>query len=78
MFSIMVVRMRHTKSQRNRTRSHHRLTSPAVTMDKNSSVPHLRHRASLVTGQYKGRMVIDLQAKIAKKAKRTKVAKKIS
>ncbi len=68
----MVVRMRHTKSQRNRTRSHHRLTSPAVTMDKNSNVPHLRHRASLVTGQYKGRTVIDLQAKIAKKAKRDK------
>ncbi len=72
----MVVRMRHTKSQRNRTRSHHRLTSPAVTMDKNSNVPHLRHRASLVTGQYKGRTVIDMQAKITKKAKRDKQAKK--
>ncbi len=68
----MVVRMRHTKSQRNRTRSHHRLDKPAVTMDKNSNVPHLRHRASLVTGQYKGRIVIDVQAKIAKKAKKNK------
>lgn len=68
----MVVRMRHTKSQRNRTRSHHRLDKPAITLDKNSNVPHLRHRASLVTGQYKGRMVIDVQAKIAKKAKKNK------
>ncbi len=68
----MVVRMRHTKSQRNRTRSHHRLDKPSVTMDKNTGVPHLRHRASLVTGQYKGRTVIDVAAKIAKKAKKSK------
>jgi len=72
----MVVRMRHTKSQRNRTRSHDRLSNPSVTMDKETNVPHLRHRASLVTGKYKGRVVIDIQAKLAKKAKKTKVAKK--
>lgn len=71
----MVVRMRHTKSQRNRTRSHHRLVKPAVTLDKNTNVPHLRHRASVVTGQYKGRTVIDMKAKIAKKLKREKTAK---
>lgn len=68
----MVVRMRHTKSQRNRTRSHHRLDKPAVTLDKNTNVPHLRHRASLVTGQYKGRKVIDVEAKLVKKAKKAK------
>jgi hypothetical protein len=39
-------------------------------MDKNTGVPHLRHRASLVTGQYKGRTVIDMTAKLAKKAKK--------
>ncbi len=68
----MVVRMRHTKSQRNRTRSHDKLFNPAVTLDKNTNIPHLRHRASLVTGQYKGRQVIDVQAKIAKRAKKSK------
>jgi hypothetical protein len=47
-----------------------------VTLDKNTNVPHLRHRASLVTGQYKGRVVIDMQAKIAKKAKKAKESKK--
>lgn len=72
----MVVRMRHTKSQRNRTRSHHRLDKPAVTLDKNTNVPHLRHRASTVTGQYKGRVVIDVQAKLAKKAKKNKAQAK--
>lgn len=71
----MVVRMRHTKSQRNRTRSHHRLSSPSITLDKATNVPHLRHRASLVTGQYKGRTVIDMAAKLAKKAKRAKQIK---
>lgn len=72
----MVVRMRHTKSQRNRTRSHDRLSAPAVTLDKATNVPHLRHRASLVTGQYKGRVVIDVQAKITKRAKKASAAKK--
>ena len=68
----MVVRMRHTKSQRNRTRSHHKLSRPALTVDKNTNVPHLRHRASTITGQYRGRTVIDLKAKLAKKAKKKK------
>ncbi|MBI4156081.1 MAG: 50S ribosomal protein L32 [Candidatus Zambryskibacteria bacterium] len=67
--------MRSTKSHRNNRRSHDRLFSPAVTLDKNTNVSHLRHRASLVTGQYKGRMVIDMQAKLSKKAKRDKQAK---
>jgi uncharacterized protein (DUF3820 family) len=47
-------------------------------MDKNTNVPHLRHRASMVTGQYKGRVVIDMQAKIARRAKKEKEAKKNS
>ncbi len=73
----MVVRMRSTKSHRNNRRSHDGLSSPAVTLDKNTNTPHLRHRASLVTGQYKGRMVLDVQAKITKRAKKAKEAKKV-
>ena len=72
----MVVRMRSTKAHRNNRRSHNGLSSPSVTMDKATNVPHLRHRASLVTGQYKDRVVIDVQAKLAKKAKRDKQAQK--
>jgi len=68
----MVVRMRSTKSHRNHRRSHDGLSNPAVTMDKNSSVPHLRHRASLVTGQYKGRMVIDVQARLQREQRSQK------
>jgi large subunit ribosomal protein L32 len=72
----MVVRMRSTKSHRNNRRSHDGLANPSVTMDKTTNVPHLRHRASLVTGQYKGRVVIDIQAKLAKKSKKASQAKK--
>ena len=72
----MVVRMRSTKSHRNHRRSHDGLGNPSVTLDKNSKVPHLRHRASLITGLYKGRMVIDVKAKIAKRAKKAQAAKK--
>ncbi len=68
--------MRHTKSERNSTRSHHRLDKPAVTLDKETNVPHLRHRASSVTGKYKGRDVLNVQAKLDKKAKKAKTAKK--
>ena len=70
--SIMVVRMRATKSHRNNRRSHIRLSSPAITHEAGSSVAHMRHRASLVTGKYKGRVVIDMQAKLDKKAKKAK------
>ena len=73
---IMVVRMRSTKSHRNHRRSHDGLSSPAVTMDKNTNVAHLRHRVSLVTGMYKGRQVIDVQKKINKRLKRDKQAQK--
>jgi ribosomal protein L32 len=72
----MVVRMRSTKGHRNNRRSHDGLSNPAVTLDKGSNVPHLRHRASLVTGKYKGRVVIDIQKKLDKKAKKAKANKK--
>lgn len=72
----MVVRMRHTRAQRGNTRAHLRLVNPAVTLDKNTNVPHLRHRASLVTGEYRGRKVLDIQAKIEKKTKRAKANQK--
>ncbi len=71
----MVVRMRSTKSHRNNRRSHDGLSNPSVTSDKGTIVPHLRHRASLVTGQYRGRMVIDVAGRIAKKAKAKKASK---
>ena len=70
----MVVRMRSTKSHRNNRRAHDSLSNPSLTLDTNTNVPHMRHRASLVTGEYRGRKVIDIQKKIAKQTKKTKKA----
>lgn len=72
----MVVRMRSTKSHRNNRRSHDRIFSPSLTLDKETNAPHMRHRASLVTGKYRGRQVIDVQAKLVKKEKKEKRNKK--
>ena len=69
----MVVRMRHTRAHRDNRRSHHALANPAIATDKGVGVPHLRHRASLVTGEYRGRKVLDLSAKLDKKAKKAQV-----
>jgi ribosomal protein L32 len=71
----MVVRMRHTRAHRDNRRSHHALENPAIAVDKKSGVPHLRHRASLTTGEYHGRTVIDVQAKLDKRAKKAQARK---
>ncbi|MDD4803642.1 MAG: 50S ribosomal protein L32 [Candidatus Paceibacterota bacterium] len=62
----MVNRMRHTRSQRGNTRSHHALKGLALTKcpDCNSAV--IRHQACSNCGKYKGRVVINLEAKSVK------------
>lgn len=71
----MTVRMRHTKGHRNNRRSHHALAKPAVGVEGDAKVPHLRHRASAVTGTYRGRQVLDVVKKQTKKVQK-KAAKK--
>lgn len=67
--------MRHTRAHTKNRRSHHSLSAPTLTTNE-KGVTHLRHRASAVTGTYKGRQVIDIDAKLAKKeAKRQQKAK---
>ena len=66
----MVVRMRHTRSHTKNRRSHHALEKPAVSKDESGNF-HLRHRLSKTTGMYRGRKIIDLTAKLEKKAKKT-------
>lgn len=68
----MVVRMRHTKSHRNNRRSHHKVDKPALTVDASTGVRHLRHRASEVTGTYRGRVVIDVEKKLRKEVRKQK------
>jgi len=68
----MVVRMRHTRSQRGNTRSHHALVSPSLTLCKECGSPKAPHSVCVVCGKYKGRQVVDVHSKLAKKEKRAK------
>lgn len=70
----MVVRMRSTRSHTGNRRSHHALKNPALTTDTKTGTTHLRHRASAITGQYKGITVIDVEKKAKKAAKKAKEA----
>jgi ribosomal protein L32 len=67
----MVIRMRHTRAHTGNRRSHHALKANTIVTDTESKVPHLRHRASLETGTYRGRQVIDVVKEAAKKAKKS-------
>ncbi|MCA9356266.1 50S ribosomal protein L32 [Candidatus Nomurabacteria bacterium] len=68
----MVVRMRHTRAHTANRRSHHALKSQAIINDKDTGVPHLRHRVSLTDGRYKGKSVINVVKKATKKTKKSK------
>ncbi len=68
----MVVRMRHTKSQRGNTRSHHALQASILTLCKECGSPKLPHVVCTVCGKYKGRAVLDVHSKIAKAKKKAK------
>lgn len=70
----MVVRMRATRSHRNNRRSHHALSAARVSKCTNCAAPHKRHAVCMNCGTYRGRKVLDLAAKAAKKA--TKIAAK--
>lgn len=72
----MVVRMRHNRSQRGNVRSHHALTAPSFTLCKECGSPKAPHEVCTVCGKYKGRQVVDVHAKLAKKEKRAKEKEK--
>jgi large subunit ribosomal protein L32 len=66
----MTIRMRHTRAHTRNRRAHHKAQKPTLSKDKEGGTVHLRHRASSVTGKYKGRSVIDVEKKAIKKAKK--------
>lgn len=70
----MVNRMRHNRSQRGSTRSHHALKGIALTKCQDCNSPVLRHQACSNCGKYRGRVVINLEKK--SKTKITKTPKK--
>ena len=67
---IMVIRMRHTRAHTANRRSHHGLDAARLTKCVNCGAFHLRHRACSTCGQYRGRNVLNVTAKIEKRAKK--------
>lgn len=70
----MVNRMRHNRSQRGSTRSHHALKGIALTKCSDCNSPVMRHQACSNCGKYRGKVVINLEKKT--KAVATKTSKK--
>lgn len=73
----MVNRMRATRSHRDNRRSHHALDAARTSKCGNCGAAHKTHTICMSCGWYKGRKVIDLAAKAARKAnKKTAAAKR--
>ena len=72
---FMVVRMRHTRSHTANRRSHHALISPRMSKCECGAM-RSPHRACAVCGKYNGKVVVDMVAKAARKAKKIQEAKK--
>jgi hypothetical protein len=47
-----------------------------IAVDGKTGTPHLRHRASLTTGVYRGRQVIDVMKRVEKKTTKRAAKKK--
>jgi len=67
-----VPKRRHTKSKRNRRRSHIKLTIPTLNKCPKCAKPVLPHVACLSCGFYKGKEVIDVMKKLTKKERKAK------
>lgn len=63
----MVVRMRHTRAHTANRRSHHALSEKTLAKCECGAV-RVSHRACPQCGRYRGRVVVDMAAKAAKRA----------
>lgn len=68
----MSVRMKVTRAKTGSRRANHALLGPRLTKDAETGEPRLRHRVSPTTGRYRGRVVIDMAAQIAKREEKRK------
>ncbi|MDO8482588.1 MAG: 50S ribosomal protein L32 [bacterium] len=64
--------MRANRSHRGNRRGHFALKGPRFSACKDCGASHLRHRVCATCGKYKGVQVLDVVAKIDKKAKKHK------
>ena len=68
----MVIRMRHTKSKRNRVRSHHALKPARFGVCSHCARSVTPHMMCANCGYYRGRQVVDVLAKLDKKERKKK------
>lgn len=68
----MVVRMRHTSSATGQRRSHHALKAAVFSRCSHCGKEARPHAVCANCGYYKGRQIIDVLAKLDKKAKKKK------
>lgn len=73
----MTVRMRHTKSHTANRRSHHALKEENLSVCPDCKAPVRRHRVCASCGKYKGRVIVDVVAKIEKKQQKAKAKAKL-
>ena len=66
----MSSRMRTNSGQTGKRRSHHKVGEERLSKD--DGVYHMRHRASLETGTYRGEQVIDVRSKRQKQLERAR------
>jgi len=66
------MRQRHTKSRRNNVRSHHALKAQILAICPKCGQNVLPHRTCPNCGTFKGKEVIDVLKKLAKKERRDK------
>ena len=64
----MSVRMKLTHSKTRSRRAHHGVAAPRLTRDTKTGSIHRRHFADPQTGFYRGRQIIDVAGRTAKKA----------
>ncbi len=69
---MAVPKQRHTKSRRNRRRSHHALKKQGLSSCPKCGTNILPHRLCQNCGTYRGMEVIDVTAKLSKKEKKAK------
>lgn len=72
----MSVRMRHTRSHTKNRRSHHALGEPRLSVCPDCKAPNKRHTMCASCGRYRGRVVVDMAAKIEKKQEKAKAKAK--
>lgn len=70
--------MRHTRGHTRNRRSHHALSATSLVLCSNCGMPNLKHILCKNCGHFKGKMIIDMNAKIDKKAVKAQKAEKVS